>query len=71
MKKIGKLTEEQFKEYEPDPASADTKMRKWFNIPSNRYYSVIISSSITNGDVWLDETRYRVAHVEKISKSNS
>jgi len=65
-----KLTEEQLKEYLADKVSGDAKVRKWCNVPNNRYYSLCTWPEKLAGDVWVDNTRTRVVTLPKISKSD-
>jgi len=36
------LTHEQFEEYIKDPLAADAKVRKWCDLPEDRYYTVSV-----------------------------
>jgi hypothetical protein len=48
----------------------DDEVRKKFNIPDDRYYSVLTWPDSLAGRVWLDENRFRAAPKKKISKSD-
>lgn len=64
-----RLTPEQFKQYLADPYGMDENVRKWCNLPEDRYYSVSVWPEHTNGFVHVTNVT-RVAKAKKISKSD-
>jgi len=65
-----RLTAAQFKEYAADPASADEKVRKWCDVPEDRYYTVAMWPEERAGEVRVTSDLHRVVRAAKISKSN-
>ena len=65
-----KLTAEQFKEYATDPFATDEKVRKWCNVPEDRYYTVAMWPEERAGEVRVTAALRRVVRAPKISKSN-
>jgi hypothetical protein len=53
-----------------DKVSGDAKVRKWCNVPNNRYYTLSIWPEKLAGNVCVDNTRTRVVTTPKISKSD-
>lgn len=66
-----KLTQVQFEEYVKDPLANDAKVRKWADVPDNRYFTVSVYPEHLAGNVFVDNNRFRVVHNVKISKSTS
>jgi hypothetical protein len=64
------LTPEQFKEYMSNVETADAKVRKWANIPDDKYYSVSVWPEHLAGRVWITPNMHRVVQAKKISKSD-
>ena len=64
------LTTEQLKEYLKDTLSADEKVRKWCNVPEDKYYSVSVWPEHLAGRVWLTPNMVRKVPAKKISKSD-
>jgi hypothetical protein len=60
------MTAEQYKQYTENPGSSDSLVRKWFDIPDNKYYTV--SHFPKQGIVNIE--RHRDAPLKKISKSD-
>ena len=65
---VKKLTAEQFKEYATDPLTTDDKVRKWCNLPEDRYFTVATWPEERAGEVRVTEL-HRVVRATKISKS--
>jgi len=65
-----KLTAEQFREYALDPLAADDKVRRWCNVPEDRYYAVAMWPAERAGEVHVTTELHRVVRATKISKSN-
>jgi hypothetical protein len=70
MNSMQKLTAEQFKEYAADPLTADEKVRKWCNVPEDRYYTVAMWPEERAGEVRVTTDLHRVVRALKVSKSN-
>jgi hypothetical protein len=64
-----KLTAEQLREYATDPLATDEKVRRWCNVPEDRYYTVAMWPEERAGEVRVTDL-HRVVRVAKISKSN-
>ena len=64
-----KLTAEQFKEYAADPLATDEKVRKWCNLPQDRYFTVAMWPEVRAGEVRVTADLHRVVRAAKISKS--
>lgn len=64
------LTKQQFEEYLKDRDNGDVKIRKWCNIPEDRYYTVSIWPENVAGQVRINTNLYRTVHSKKISKSD-
>ena len=67
---MNKLTAEQFREYAADPLAADGKVRRWCNVPEDRYYTVAMWPAERAGELQVTVDLHRVARAPKISKSN-
>ena len=65
-----KLTAEQFKEYATDPLATDEKVRKWCNLPEDRYFTVAMWPDARAGEVRVTNDLHRVVRATKISKSS-
>ena len=65
-----KLTTEQFKEYAADPLAADEKVRRWCNVPEDRYYAVAMWPADRAGELRVAKELHRVVRAPKISKSD-
>jgi hypothetical protein len=65
-----KLTAEQFREYAADPLAADEKVRRWCDVPENRYYTVAMWPAERAGELRVTMELHRVVRAPKISKSN-
>jgi len=65
-----KLTAEQFKEYAADPLATDEKVRKWCNVPEDRFYTVATWPEERAGEVRVTTELHRVVRAVKISKSS-
>jgi hypothetical protein len=65
-----KLTADQFREYAADPLAADEKVRKWCNVPEDRYYTVAMWPEERAGELRVTPELHRVVRARKISKSN-
>jgi hypothetical protein len=65
-----KLTPEQFRDYALDPLAADEKVRRWCNVPEDRYYAVAMWPTERAGEVQVTADLHRVVRATKISKSN-
>jgi|GEM_PF-6442142 hypothetical protein len=65
-----KLNTEQFNEYAADPLAADDKVRKWCNVPEDRYFTVAMWPEHQAGEVLMTPELHRVVRAAKISKSN-
>lgn len=65
-----KMTPEQFKEYLADSLKCDEKVRRWCDVPDDRYYSVSVWPEHLAGRVFVRTTEYRKVPAKKISKSN-
>jgi hypothetical protein len=70
IKFMKQLTKEQLKEYLDDPMKCDSKIRKWCDIPDNRYYTVMIYPEKVSGRVEINMNMTRTVPVNKISKSD-
>lgn len=71
MKLLGKMNPGQWEDYfQNDPNKMGDKVRKWFKVPENRYYSVSIWPENLSGNVWLNEKLFRDVPKKKISKSD-
>ena len=71
MKLLGRLTTEQMNRYKAQaPSENNVQIRRQFNVPSDRYFTVSTWPDSVAGNVWLDEKRTRVVPVTKISKSD-
>jgi len=64
------LTAEQFKEYAADPFATDKKVRKWCNVPEDRYFTVAMWPEARAGEVRVTADLHRVVRATKISKSS-
>jgi hypothetical protein len=64
-----KLTAEQFKEYATDPLATDGKVRKWCNLPEDRFFTVAMWPEERAGEVRVTGDLHRVVRATKISKS--
>jgi hypothetical protein len=64
-----KLTAEQFKEYATEPLATDEKVRKWCNVPEDRYFTVAMWPEGRAGEVRVTTELHRVVRATKISKS--
>jgi hypothetical protein len=65
-----KLNAEQFREYAADPLGTDEKVRTWFSVPEDRYYTVAMWPEERAGEVRVTAELHRVVRATKISKSN-
>ena len=65
-----KLTAEQLREYAADPLAADEKVRRWCNVPENRYYTVAMWPAERAGELRVTAVLHRVVRATKVSKSN-
>ena len=65
-----KLTAEQFREYAADPLAADERVRRWCNVPEDRYYTVAMWPVERAGELRVTTDLHRVVRATKISKSN-
>jgi hypothetical protein len=65
-----KLIAEQFKEYATDPLATDDKVRKWCNLPEDRYFTVSTWPEERAGEVRVTDDLHRVVRATKVSKSN-
>lgn len=70
MKHKTKLTTEQYEEYFRDIEKGDFKVRKWCNIPDNKYYTITTWPENLRGDVFIIENSHRNPPLKKISKSD-
>ncbi len=70
MNSMKNLTTEQFKEYAADPLAADKNVRRWCNLPEDRYYTVAIWPEEQAGEVQVTAGLHRVVRAAKFSKSN-
>jgi hypothetical protein len=64
-----KLNSEQLKEYLTNPLMMDTKVRKWMNVPDDKYYSVSTWPEHLAGQVTVTNLNRKVT-AKKISKSD-
>lgn len=65
------LTPEQFKDYMASPPEiANEKVRKWADIPDDKYYTVSVWPDHLAGRVFVNHNLHRVVHAKKISKSD-
>ena len=64
------LTTEQFAQYSAEPLGMDSVVRKWANVPKNRYYSVSTWPEHLAGRLYVNDKMFRVVKATKISKSN-
>ncbi len=64
-----KLTVEQFEEYAMDPLATDEKVRKWGEVPEDRYYTVATWPAERAGEVRATTGLHRVVRAQKVSKS--
>jgi hypothetical protein len=65
-----KLTGEQFREYAADPLATDQKVRKWCNVPEDRYYTVTMWPEGQAGEVRVTTDLHRAVRAPKVSKSD-
>lgn len=65
-----KITPEELAEYNKNPLAYDATLRKKYNIPEDRYYSVSQYPEKCAGNLYVDMTRNRIIHKKKISKSD-
>lgn len=65
-----KVTKEELEEYSKDPMAYDKTLRKRYNIPEDRYYSICQFPEKVAGELRIDMTRYRTIPKRKISKSD-
>jgi hypothetical protein len=65
-----KLTDRQFKKYAAYPLATDQKVRRWFNVPKDRYYTVAMWPAERTGEVQVTTDLHREVRGPKISKSN-
>jgi hypothetical protein len=65
-----KLTAAQFKEYATDPLATDEKVRKWCDVPEDRYFTVAMWPEARAGEVHVTADLHRVVRPTKISKSS-
>jgi hypothetical protein len=65
-----KLTAEPFREYAADPLAVDEKVRRWCNVPEDRYYTVAMWPAERAGELQVTEELHRVVRAAKVSKSN-
>jgi hypothetical protein len=65
-----KLTPEQFREYAADPFAADQQVRKWCNVPQDRYYTVAMWPTERAGELRVTADLHRVVRAPKVSKSS-
>jgi hypothetical protein len=67
---LKQLTKEQFEEYQRlGPMEADSRVRKWANVPEDRYYSVSVWPEHLAGRVF-QTNLFRKVTAKKISKSD-
>lgn len=64
------MTPEMFARYTADPLAMDAEVRRHFKLPENRYYTVTTWPPERAGQLFVDETRTRVVHAKKVSKSD-
>jgi hypothetical protein len=64
------LTAQQYAAYVADPLGMDAQLRKWCDIPDNKYYSVSVWPDHLAGRVWITPKIHREVHAKKISKSD-
>lgn len=64
------LTPEQFKEYMQDPLACDSKVRKWCNVPEDRYFNVSAWPEALSGRVTVRTNDFRTVKAKKVSKSD-
>ena len=65
------LTPEQFKNYmSSSQDDGDAKVRKWANIPDDKYYTVSVWPDHLSGQVRVNPHLHRTVHAKKISKSD-
>lgn len=68
---LKQLTKEQFEEYQRlNPEEADYRVRKWANVPDDRYYSVSVWPEHLAGRVF-QTNLFRKVTLKKISKSDN
>jgi len=65
-----KLTAEQFKEYAAAPLATDEKVRRWCNVPEDRYYTVAMWPEARAGEVRVTPGLHRLVRAPKVSKSD-
>ena len=65
-----RLDEETLKRYINDPVGMDEEIRKKFNIPNNRYYTISTWPEKVAGYFYIDMKRTRDVPAKKISKSD-
>lgn len=64
------MTPDMFARYSADPYGMDAEVRRLFKLPENRYYTVTTWPLERAGQLFVDETRVRVVHARKVSKSD-
>jgi hypothetical protein len=64
-----RLTTEQLKQYVQNPSHMDEQVRKWCNLPEDKYYTVSTWPEEVAGNVYVTNV-YRVVKAKKISKSD-
>lgn len=65
------LTVEQFASYMKDPnGMGDTNVRRWCNVPDDKYYTVAVWPEASAGQVRINTTMSRVVKAKKVSKSD-
>ena len=65
-----RLNEELLKRYINDPMGMDEEIRKKFDIPKNRYYTISTWPEKVAGYLYIDMKRTREVSAKKISKSD-
>jgi len=65
-----RLTAEQFKEYAADPLATDEKVRRWCDVPEDRYYTVATWPEERTGEARVTTALHRFVRAPKVSKSN-
>lgn len=63
------LTPDQFKQYAANPVAMDEQVRKWCNLPDDKYYSVSVWPEHRAGVVTVTNVS-RVVKAKKVSKSD-
>jgi hypothetical protein len=69
--KMKQLTPEQFKLYVENPSMSDVNIRKWCDIPDDKYYTVSVWPPERAGQVRIRTGERRNVPVKKISKSDA